>query len=68
MPKDGEIMFLWGLAILLLLVMVGGMFLTADCVKNEWRTDAISRGVARYHPVTGEWEWTVEKREETGDE
>lgn len=28
------------------------------------RSQAVARNVARYHPVTGKWEWTVEPKGE----
>lgn len=28
----------------------------------RWRNDCIKRNVARYHPQTGKWEWTVEEK------
>ena len=27
--------------------------------NREWQESAIARDVARYHPKTGKWEWTV---------
>lgn len=39
-------------------------FMIVFTTTNElWRSSAIERGVARYHPVTGQWEWTVPKVE-----
>jgi len=35
--------------------------LLAGCIANDlWEKDSIKHGVARYHPETGAWEWTVE--------
>jgi hypothetical protein len=30
-----------------------------DTAIGNIRRECISRGVARFHPVTGQWEWTV---------
>jgi hypothetical protein len=32
-----------------------------DSADRLWQADAISRGVAEYDKITGEWKWTVEK-------
>jgi hypothetical protein len=28
--------------------------------REEMKDEALARGVARYHPETGDWEWTVD--------
>lgn len=56
MASEGET-FLFGMFVGSLLV---GM-LACLASSNLWRAEAIERGVARYHPTTGQWEWTVKR-------
>jgi len=42
-------------------LLVGALVASASA-RTYHHQDAISRGVARYHPETGAWEWTVEKK------
>ncbi len=39
--------------------LIGGTWMA----EWAWRADCIRRNVARYHPQTGKWEWTVEEKE-----
>lgn len=41
----------------LLVGMIYGCFISG----SYWRNDCIKHNVARYHPQTGKWEWTVEE-------
>ena len=34
-----------------------GLILGISSNENHWCAEAIKRGLARYHPVTGAWEW-----------
>jgi hypothetical protein len=34
-----------------------GYFIAFIVTRNKWRDEMIKRGVARYNPQTGKWEW-----------
>lgn len=48
-------------------IILSACLSTSFCC-SIWRSSAIERGVARYHPVTGAWEWTVPKAEDKGSD
>ena len=58
--RPGWIQVLLGFALGSLLAVILGSVITEGRFKRE----AVERGVARYHPVTGEWEWSVGKTPE----
>ena len=43
---------------------IGGCIGDKECTK-AWQKAAIERGVGRFHPDTGIWEWTVEPVKKT---
>ena len=57
-----------GAALLFGFIIPGFCIAVAMSEGTDLRKEAIQRGVARYHPITGAWEWTVpvvtEKKEE----
>lgn len=42
--------------------LVVGIALEMQRQHSYWIDECINRNVARYHPQTGKWEWTVEKQ------
>jgi hypothetical protein len=56
-------------AAIVLTAVIGGPLGIAWCKgyvagREEMKDEALARGVARYHPETGDWEWTVEAKAE----
>lgn len=39
--------------------MLTGLLLLSSDTEDSLKQGAIKRGVARYNPTTGKWEWTV---------
>ena len=50
--KTSEIIYLSGV------VLVATILATASFSNSIWEQEAVDNGVARYHPDTGEFEWT----------
>lgn len=50
----------WLYIIIPLTLLVGVIYGCFISIKY-WRIDCIKRNVARYHPQTGKWEWTIEE-------
>lgn len=48
-------------AIVAICIWIGGFVFGEARQIERWRAACTKRNVARYHPQTGKWEWTVEE-------
>ena len=59
--------YIWGdvatVALGACLGLVLGVVVASEVTSSHWEQQAIERGYAQYHPVTGEWGW-IEKPEQ----
>lgn len=61
MSEDNFYCALSGFSAGCILTTLIGAFIISPYEAGLWQRDAISRGVAEYDKITGEWKWTVEK-------
>lgn len=52
---------IYGVFVLAFVAFIGGAGVGFRWAEMNLQAEAIKRGVARFNPETGAWEWTVER-------